>query len=85
KMTKGQAALEARVQELQCGQEHGHQQLKKEYQILLQERALAAEEKCRDEEVISTLRWASLKMEQVFSAMGDQDEEHDEHDSGTDK
>ncbi|KAG0008865.1 hypothetical protein BGZ82_004382, partial [Podila clonocystis] len=52
KMVKGQAALEARVQELQCGQEHGHQQLRKEHQILLQERALAAEEKYRDEEVI---------------------------------
>ncbi|KAG0088538.1 hypothetical protein BGZ92_006040 [Podila epicladia] len=69
KMTKGQAALEARTQELQRCQEHDHHQLEKEHQVLLQERALAAEEKRKDEEVIATLRRASRKMEQEYSAM----------------
>lgn len=69
RMTKGQASLEARVQELQHGHELDHHQLEKEHQVLLRERALAAEEKRKDEEIISTLRRASLKMEQEFSAM----------------
>ncbi|KAF9326864.1 hypothetical protein BG006_009751, partial [Podila minutissima] len=69
KMTKGQAVLEARTQELQRVQGHDHHQLEKEHQALLQERALAAEEKRKDEEIISTLRRASQKMEQEFSAM----------------
>ncbi|KAG0027864.1 hypothetical protein BGZ81_005236 [Podila clonocystis] len=69
KMTKGQTALESRVQELQRGQEHNHQQLEKEHQVLLQERALSAEEKRKDEEIISTLRRASLKMEKEFATI----------------
>lgn len=69
KMTKGQAALEARTQELQRVQGHDHHQLEKEHQALLQERALAAEEKRKDEEIISTLRRASQKMEKEFSVM----------------
>lgn len=68
-MTKGQAALEARLMELQRGQEHDHRLSEKEHQVLLQERAMAAEEKRKDEEIISTLRRASLKLEQDFSTM----------------